>query len=133
MASNRVIRFLKKLKPYNIQKGLRYLKHFGLKEFLVRLSERMEPEEVPYGPWYEEHRAKPEELERQRKQSLAWENFSGGEESACVFSIAVPVFRTPAKFLCEMIESVRSQSFPFWELCLANADPEVREVGEILE
>lgn len=133
MASNRVIRFLKKLKPYNIQKGLRYLKHFGLKEFLVRLSERMEPEEVPYGPWYEEHRAKPEELERQRKQSLTWENFSGGEESACVFSIAVPVFRTPAKFLCEMIESVRSQSFPFWELCLANADPEDREVAEILE
>lgn len=133
MTSNRVIRFLKKLKPYNIQKGLRYLKHFGLKEFLVRLSERMEPEEVPYGPWYEEHRAKPEELERQRKQSLAWENFSGGEESACVFSIAVPVFRTPAKFLCEMIESVRSQSFPFWELCLANADPEDREVAEILE
>lgn len=133
MASNRVIRFLKKLKPYNIQKGLRYLKHFGLKEFLVRLSERMEPEEVPYGPWYEEHRAKPEELEHQRKQSLTWENFSGGEESACVFSIAVPVFRTPAKFLCEMIESVRSQSFPFWELCLANADPEDREVAEILE
>ena len=133
MTSNRVIRFLKKLKPYNIQKGLRYLKHFGLKEFLVRLSERMEPEEVPYGPWYEEHRAKPEELERQRKQSLAWENFSGGEKSACVFSIAVPVFRTPAKFLCEMIESVRSQSFPFWELCLANADPEDREVAEILE
>lgn len=133
MASNRVIRFLKKLKLYNIQKGLRYLKHFGLKEFLVRLSERMEPEEVPYGPWYEEHRAKPEELERQRKQSLTWENFSGGEESACVFSIAVPVFRTPAKFLCEMIESVRSQSFPFWELCLANADPEDREVAEILE
>jgi len=133
VASNRVIRFLKKLKPYNIQKGLRYLKHFGLKEFLVRLSERMEPEEVPYGPWYEEHRAKPEELERQRKQSLTWENFSGGEESACVFSIAVPVFRTPAKFLCEMIESVRSQSFPFWELCLANADPEDREVAEILE
>ena len=133
MASNRVIRFLKKLKPYNIQKGPRYLKHFGLKEFLVRLSERMEPEEVPYGPWYEEHRAKPEELERQRKQSLTWENFSGGEESACVFSIAVPVFRTPAKFLCEMIESVRSQSFPFWELCLANADPEDREVAEILE
>ena len=133
MASNRVIRFLKKLKPYNIQKGLRYLKHFGLKEFLVRLSERMEPEEVPYGPWYEEHRAKPEELERQRKQSLAWENFSGGEKSACVFSIPVPVFRTPAKFLCEMIESVRSQSFSFWELCLANADPEDREVAEILE
>ena len=44
--------FLKKLSPYNIQKGLRYLKHFGVKEFFVRLSDRLEPEEVPYGPWF---------------------------------------------------------------------------------
>ena len=42
------LRFIRKLKPYNIQKGLRYLKHYGPKEFLIRLSERMEPEEVPY-------------------------------------------------------------------------------------
>ena len=41
------LRFIRKLKPYNIQKGLRYLKHYGPKEFLIRLSERMEPEEVP--------------------------------------------------------------------------------------
>ena len=40
------LRFIRKLKPYNIQKGLRYLKHYGPKEFLIRLSERMEPEEV---------------------------------------------------------------------------------------
>ena len=45
------LRFIRKLKPYNIQKGLRYLKHYGPKEFLIRLSERMEPEEVLYGPW----------------------------------------------------------------------------------
>ncbi len=153
MAANSVIRFLKKLKPYNIQKGFRYLRHFGLKEFLVRLSERMEPEEVPYGPWYEQHRAKPEELERQRKQSLVWQrkgalflrscsgrsdgdgaasDFSGDVQE-CLFSIVVPVFRTPEKFLCEMIDSVRNQSFPFWELCIANADPEDRTVAEVLE
>lgn len=127
MAFKRVIRFLKKLKPYNIQKGFRYLKHFGPKEFLVRLSERMEPEEVPYGPWYEEHRAKPEELERQRKHAReTWER-------RCVFSIAVPVFRTPEKFLCEMIDSVRNQSFPFWELCIANADPSDASVARVLE
>ncbi len=44
---------LKKLSPYTIQKGFRYLKHYGPKEFWVRLHERFEPEEVPYGPWYE--------------------------------------------------------------------------------
>ena len=43
MTNNQVIHFIKKLKPYNIQKGLRYLKHYGFKEFCVRLSERMEP------------------------------------------------------------------------------------------
>ena len=47
--ANKASNFLKKLSPYNIQKGLRYLKHFGVKEFFVRLSDRLEPEEVPYG------------------------------------------------------------------------------------
>ena len=34
------LNYLKKIRPYNIQKGFRYLKHYGLREFLVRLSER---------------------------------------------------------------------------------------------
>ena len=66
------IRYLKKIKPYNIQKGLRYLKHYGPREFWVRLCERMEPEEVPYGPWFEKHRPALEELEHQRKKK--WKN-----------------------------------------------------------
>ena len=60
------LRLIRKLKPYNIQKGLRYLKHYGVKEFLIRLSERMEPEEVPYGPWREQYCVKEEDLVRQR-------------------------------------------------------------------
>lgn len=141
MAFKSIVCFLKKLKPYNIQKGLRYLRHFGPKEFLVRLSERMEPEEVPYGPWYQEHKAGPEELERQRKQSLSWyrdrygeqKEGAGGQENLCMFSIAVPVFRTPELFLRQMIESVQAQSFPFWELCIANAAPEDETVRRVLE
>ena len=42
-------RMLGKLSPYTVQKGLRYLKHYGPKEFWVRLHERFEPEEIPYG------------------------------------------------------------------------------------
>ena len=45
-------RFFKKLSPYMIQKGLLYLKHYGPREFWIRLHERFEPEEIPYGPWY---------------------------------------------------------------------------------
>ena len=40
------LNYLKKIRPYNIQKGFRYHKDYGLREFLVRLSVRMGPEEV---------------------------------------------------------------------------------------
>ena len=59
-------RLLKKLSPYTVQKGLRYLKHYGLKEFWIRLHERFEPEEVPYGPWYEAYIPDKAELEKQK-------------------------------------------------------------------
>ena len=44
MSKRKWISCVRKLKPYNIVKGVRYLRHFGWKEFLTRLSERMEPE-----------------------------------------------------------------------------------------
>ena len=63
MSSGNWMRYLKKIKPYTIKKGIRYLKHYGPKEFWVRLCERMEPEEVPYGPWFENHKPSEKELE----------------------------------------------------------------------
>lgn len=124
MAENTPLRFLKKLKPYTIKKGLRYLKHYGLKGFLARLAERMEPEEVPYGPWYEKHKASGETLERQRKKK--WEN-------PVTISIAVPAYRTPEAFLREMLDSVLAQSYPYWELCLVNASPEDEAMQRVLK
>ncbi len=38
-----------------------------------------------------------------------------------VFSILVPLYNTPKQYLKEMIQSVLDQSYPFWELCLADA------------
>lgn len=124
MAKRKVLHLIKKLKPYNIVKGMRYLKHYGPKEFLVRLSERIEPEEVPYGPWYEEHKVSVQELERQRKHSFPFEP---------VISIVVPVYNTPEVFLRQMIESVRGQSYGKWELCIANASPKNSEVKAVLD
>ena len=123
MDAGKVLHYLKKIKPYNIQKGFRYLKHYGLKEFWIRLCERMEPEEVPYGPWFEKHRPSESELEKQREKK--W-------KETPVFSIVVPAYRTPVLFLEQMIESVRSQTYPFWELCIANASPEDEQMAELL-
>ena len=91
------MRYLKKIKPYTIKKGIRYLKHYGPKEFWVRLCERMEPEEVPYGPWFENHKPSEKELEGQRRKQ--W-------KKQPLISVVVPAYKTSAKFLREMIESL---------------------------
>lgn len=82
-------RVLKKLSPYTIQKGLRYLKHYGVKEFWVRLNERFEPEEIPYGPWYEQYIPGKEELDRQKRRR--W-------KKKYKISVVVPAYCTPELF-----------------------------------
>ncbi|MCD7820240.1 MAG: glycosyltransferase family 2 protein, partial [Lachnospiraceae bacterium] len=120
---NKITGFFRKLNVYNIKKGLKYLKHFGLREFLIRLEDRIEPDEVPYGPWYENHCADEQELARQR--SRKWKN-------PVQFSIAVPLYHTPLPYLEQMIDSVKEQTYPYWELCLANGSPEDETLCEAL-
>ena len=116
-------RMLKKLSPYTIQKGFRYLKHYGPKEFWIRLHERFEPEEVPYGPWYQAYVPDQETLEAQKKHKFDYRP---------LISIAVPAYQTPVEFLKQMIESLISQTYPEWELCIANASPDNEEMQGVL-
>ncbi len=50
-----------------------------------------------------------------------------------IFSILVPLYNTPEKFLREMIESVTGQTYQGWQLILADgSDSEHSEVGRIV-
>ena len=40
------------------------------------------------------------------------------------FSILVPLYNTPEKYLREMLDSVKNQTYPEWELCLADGSDE---------
>ncbi len=101
----------KRLTPYNIKKGVRYLKHYGVKGFYARLLERFEEREVEYQEWYEKHKPSEEELARQRKKK--WKD-------PVVISVLVPAYRTPEVFLKQMMESVLLQTYPYLELCIAD-------------
>lgn len=114
-----------KITPYKIIKGIRYLKHYGPKAFFARLEDKMEPDEVPYAPWFEHHRVGEEELKRQRKCS---EKFGIRPK----ISIIVPCYLTPEQYLVEMMDSVREQSYLDWELCLADATP-TDEVEKVVD
>ena len=52
-----------------------------------------------------------EKLERQREVKF---------DNQIKFSIIVPLYNTPKKFLNEMIKSVINQTYSNWELCLAD-------------
>lgn len=48
------------------------------------------------------------------------------------FSILVPLYNTPEKFLREMIDSVKTQTYGGWQLCLADGSDDAHAfVGEI--
>ena len=117
-------RVLTRLSPYTIQKGLRYLKHYGIKEFWVRLHERFEPEEVPYGPWYDAYVPSVEELEKQKKRKWKY---------APKISVVVPAYQTPEVFLRQMIDSLLEQTYDNWELCIADASPENASMEYVLK
>lgn len=117
------LKIVKRLSPYNIKKGLLYVKHFGPREFWIRLTERFQADDVDYEEWYKNHKPTMEELQRQREMQFEYEP---------LISILVPVYNTPEEFLKQMIQSVRKQTYSNWELCIANANPSNETVTEIL-
>ncbi|MEY8234842.1 glycosyltransferase family 2 protein [Lachnospiraceae bacterium 66-29] len=105
-----------KITPYKIKKGIRYFKHYGPKAFWNRLRDKLEPEDVPYAPWYEKYKAGAEELARQARQEQKF-------VYRPLVSVVVPCYQTPENYLRQMIDSVRLQSYGNWQLCLADATP----------
>ncbi|HWT91281.1 MAG TPA: glycosyltransferase, partial [Solirubrobacterales bacterium] len=49
------------------------------------------------------------------------------------FSVLTPVYETPADVLWEMLESVRTQTFVDWELCLVDDRSTAPHVRRMLE
>ena len=98
----------------HIKKGYRYLKRHGLKQFLIRLIERFQSQDIDYETWFGLNKVPEGELERQKSVVF---------EKPVKISIVVPLYQTPERFLREMIESVCSQTYGNWELCLADASP----------
>jgi len=69
----------------------------------------------------------PDEAKRQEQRNTKF-------DKDIKFSILVPLFNTPEKFLREMIESVINQTYVKWELCLADgSDKEHEFVKKIVE
>ena len=99
--------------PEKIRQGLTYFKDNGMAATVVHTRDVLKGYlKAPYV--FEE--ITPEEEADQRNRHFIYEP---------KISILVPLYNTPKKFLMEMIESVVNQTYPNWELCLADGSDRV--------
>lgn len=77
------------------------------------IEKRSEPVDRAYRAHVQRYLPSEEELKQQRRTSLEF-------SYRPLISIVVPVYRTPERFLRELIESLLAQSYPNWELCIAD-------------
>lgn len=112
---------LGRISKASVKKTIYYLKRNGVKKTWHAVRERLEERRKPPYIWV----PLPEtELEAQR---TGWE-----EKGFTVrFSILVPAYRTKPEYLRELIDSLLCQTYPGWELILADAT-EDNSVGRLV-
>lgn len=104
-------------KPNNlIVKALKYYKNNGLRattmKVVDKLTRKKEKEDQDlYRIFLEQHPVSDEELEKQRQTKFDYNP---------QISIVIPIYNTPLNFLKELIDSVEAQTYPNWQLCLAD-------------
>lgn len=99
--------------------------YVNTKKSLVWLKKKLTRNEyADYDTWLRIMRVSRQELFAQRKTKFSY---------APKFSVVVPLYHTPAKFLKDLVRSMMYQSYANWELCLVNASPEDVHLTSLLE
>ena len=68
-----------------------------------------------YKKWIEQNEPNKQELENQKNTKF---------KINPKISIVVPVYNTPEEFFKELVQGLQNQTYPNWELCLADGSPE---------
>lgn len=99
-----------------LKKVLLYYERYGMEATRLRIQAKLlKKEDVPYDYWRKHHMVTEEELATQRETIFEYQP---------MFSIVIPLYRTKEKYLRELIDSVQSQTYGRWELCLADGSGE---------
>ena len=103
----------KKVEKY-AKKGLKYWKNQGSAALVDKMISKVKTastREIPYQKWILRHLPGNKELERQRREKFEYQP---------KISIVVPLYKTPEKYLRQLVDSVKDQTYPNWELCLSD-------------
>ena len=106
-------------------KGVAYAKNNGIKRTIKRSYEKIfENEANKYSKWRKRQIPTEEELDRQRREQFAY---------TPKISIVIPLYKTPEKYLGELIESVQAQTYKNWELCFSDGSGEETALRQVVK
>ena len=93
-----------------------FWKENGLKALILKSKHKLQglDNDYDYGEWYQLTCPSKEELERQRNTRFDYKPR---------LSIVIPVYKTPEGYLQELLESILSQTYSKWEVCIADGSP----------
>ncbi len=95
-----------------------YFQKHGLRALFKKSVHKIQniQDDYDYNEWYKKVRITDEELAQQRESAADF-------AMQPTFSIVIPVYATPEKFLRRMLDSIREQTYPKFEVCLVDATP----------
>lgn len=107
------------VRPTLPQRAVAYYKLHGakktckkaLKKLLKKAGMDYDEQKYAYKEYWKKYAPKEAELKVQRNTTFDYKP---------IFSIVIPLYNTPKSFLKELIESVLNQTYPNWQLCLAD-------------
>lgn len=105
-----------------------YIKAYGIRKTVGLLYEKAtHKDQKDYERWLERHKIT-ETIREAQKETVF-------NKQPC-FSIVVPLYKTQEKYLKELVESIKGQTYSNWELCLSDGsglDSPLKEVLKELE
>lgn len=105
-----------------------YIKAYGIRKTVGLLYEKAtHKDQKDYERWLERHKIT-ETIREAQKETVF-------NKQPC-FSIVVPLYKTQEKYLKELVESIKGQTYSNWELCLSDGsglDSPLKEILKELE
>lgn len=108
-------------------KGLRYLKIHGVSALTAKVFGKIANRDkaaVLYSKWLPKHLPGKAELEAQKQEVFSL---------TPKFSVVVPLYKTPEKYLKRLIQSMQEQTYSNWELCLSDGSGSDSPLKQILQ
>ena len=108
--------------------AMEFGKKHGVKALFLKSKHKLQglDNDYDYAEWYNLTKPTEEELAKQREITFP---------SQPLLSIVIPAYKTPEKYLREMLDSILAQTYTNWEVCVVNGSPagEGRIVEKVMQ